>query len=168
MTESSSTVLWWRASALLCDLNGTLVTAHRMDGSDAVARPGVAVVLTELQRLGAPWAVVTSVDSSTARAELHVAGLPVPPVLVGADDVAHGKPSPDGYQRAAALLDAVPKQCLVVEDTSWGVEAGLASGARVLAVGGAEHAPHDRVHAFSWADVVDIRGGPADVVLHLR
>ncbi len=161
-------LMWLRAAALLCDLNGTLITAQRLDGADAVARPGVAMVLTELQGLGAPWGIVTSVGRQTASAALRAADLPLPPVLVTADDVAANKPSPEGYLAAARSLAAAPEQCLVVEDTDWGIEAGLASGARVLTVDEQLAARDDRVRLFRWADVVDVRGGPDDVVLHLR
>lgn len=161
-------LMWLRAAALLCDLNGTLATAHRSDGTDAVARPGVAMVLTELQGLGAPWAIVTSVDASVAQNVLRAAALPTPQVLVTADDISANKPSPEGYLAAAQHLGVAPEQCLVVEDTDWGIAAGLASGARVLTVVEQLALSDDRVSLFSWADVVDVRGGPNDVVLHLR
>ncbi len=161
-------LMWLRAAALLCDLNGTLITTRRLDGTDAIARPGVAMVLTELQGLGAPWAIVTSVGRDAARTALRTADLPSPPVLITADDVSLNKPSPEGYLAGARLLAVAPEQCLVVEDTDWGIEAGLASGARVLTVDEQLALMDDRVSLFSWADVVDIRGGPDDVVLHLR
>ncbi len=161
-------VMWWRGAALLSDLNGTLVTAHRPDGRDAVANPGVAVVLSELHRLGAPWAIVTSVSSLVAIAELEAACLPAPAVLITADTVTNGKPAPDGYLAAAAALNARASACLVVEDTRAGIEAGLAAGARVLTVDPHAGPEDERVSAFNWSDVVDIRGGQDDVVLHLR
>ncbi len=47
------------------------------------------------------WAVVTSAGRQLARTRLAAVGLPVPRVLVGADDVDLGKPAPDGYLQAA-------------------------------------------------------------------
>lgn len=168
-----SDLLWVRGEALLSDLNGTLVDTTFMDGSDAVARPGVAMVLTELDRLGARWAVCTSIGEAGARLAFERAGLPLPRVLVTADDVRLNKPSPEGYLLAAQRLAADPTRCLVAEDTRGGVAAGLAAGvSRVLDVGvarrGVVATDDERVTPFSWADVVDIRGGPDDVVLHLR
>lgn len=55
-------------------------------------------------------------------------------MLVAAEDVARGKPDPQGYLTAAAALGRDIGRCLVVEDAPAGVEAGRASGARVLAV----------------------------------
>jgi sugar-phosphatase len=64
-----------------------------------------------------------------------VAGLPVPDVLVPADEVALGKPAPDGYLRAAELLGVDPATCLALEDAEPGVRSALDSGARVVVVG---------------------------------
>ncbi len=140
------------------------------DSSDTVALPGVALVLGELSGLGAPWAVVTSADRRLAQVRLQAAGLPPAPVLLAADQVERPKPDPEGYRMAATALGADPSRCLVVEDAPAGVAAGLAAGCRVLVVG-AEAAASTLDPAaipFSWADVVDVRGGPDDVVLHLR
>ncbi len=140
------------------------------DSADTVALPGAAMVVTELTGLGARWAVVTSADTALARVRLTAAGLPIPEVLVSADDVTRSKPDPEGFLRAAELLGADPTGCLVVEDSPAGLEAGLLSGARVLVVGDeTEPIGHDgRLIPFRWSDVVDVRGGPDDVVLHLR
>jgi len=54
--------------------------------------------------------------------------------MVCGDDVAHSKPSPDPYLRAAALLDVEPAACLVIEDSPAGVAAAEAAGMVVLAV----------------------------------
>jgi HAD superfamily hydrolase (TIGR01509 family) len=54
--------------------------------------------------------------------------------VVTAADVESGKPSPDGYLRAMERLGADPQHTLVVEDSSNGLKAGLASGARVVSV----------------------------------
>ena len=80
------------------------------------------------------WAVVTSAGRALATFRLGCAGLPVPPVLVGADDVAEGKPNPAGYLSAARLLNVAPEQCLVIEDTPAGIQAGRAAGMQVLAL----------------------------------
>jgi sugar-phosphatase len=80
------------------------------------------------------WAVVTSAGRALARRRLESAGLPVPPVLVSADDVTEGKPNPAGYLSAARLLNVAPQGCLVVEDTPAGILAGRAAGMQVLAL----------------------------------
>ena len=54
--------------------------------------------------------------------------------IVCGDDVAHPKPSPEPYLRAAGLLDVAPHDCLVIEDSPTGVAAAEAAGMVVLAV----------------------------------
>ena len=80
------------------------------------------------------FAVVTSGSRALAIARLRAAGLPVPKVLVTAEQVEAGKPNPAGYLRAAALLGVDPVRCLVLEDAPAGVDAGLSAGMTVIAV----------------------------------
>ncbi len=47
------------------------------------------------------------------------------------------KPHPEVFLLAASLLAVQPRDCLVVEDAEAGVDAGLAAGMKVLAVGSA-------------------------------
>ena len=58
----------------------------------------------------------------------------MPGVLICAEDVVHGKPSPDVYLMAAAGLAVSPSDCLVVEDAPAGVEAARAAGMEVVAL----------------------------------
>jgi sugar-phosphatase len=55
-------------------------------------------------------------------------------VMVCAEDVTSGKPSPDAYLRAARELAAAPAACLVVEDAPAGIEAARAAGMHVIAL----------------------------------
>jgi sugar-phosphatase len=48
--------------------------------------------------------------------------------------VQEGKPSPDGYLRAAELLGVPPSACLVLEDAPAGIEAARAAGTIVIAL----------------------------------
>jgi HAD superfamily hydrolase (TIGR01509 family) len=105
------------------------------DVADVVAAPGAPGLLAELDRLGLPWAVVTSADSRLARIRLAAAGIR-PALLVTITDVRHGKPDPEGYLLAARKLGADPRRCLVVEDAEAGVAAGRAAGAVVAALKG--------------------------------
>jgi sugar-phosphatase len=78
------------------------------------------------------WAIVTSASRELARVRLLAAGLPIPKVLISSDDIRAGKPDPEGYLTAAELLRAVPKQCLVVEDSIAGIQAARRAGMPVL------------------------------------
>ncbi|WP_454832637.1 HAD-IA family hydrolase [Pseudoxanthomonas wuyuanensis] len=103
------------------------------------------------------WAVVTSAPRELARRRIQAAGLPLPPVLVAAEDVASGKPSPEGYARAANRLGVVASDCLVFEDAPAGILAAEAAGATVCVITSA-HArrPEDSAHA-SIRDYVSLR-----------
>jgi sugar-phosphatase len=80
------------------------------------------------------WGVVTSGQRETVLARFEASCIPAPAVLVDGDDVTSGKPSPEGYLKAALLIGAAPEDCLVVEDAPAGVAAGKAAGMTVLAL----------------------------------
>jgi sugar-phosphatase len=80
------------------------------------------------------WALVTSAPRRLAEVRMECAGLPLPSVVVSADDVRNGKPHPEGVLRAASLLDAPPAECLVIEDTPAGIQAARAAGMHALGI----------------------------------
>ena len=94
----------------------------------------------------ARWGVVTSGERKTVLGRFRLAEMPEPRVLVDGHDVTLGKPSPEGYLRAADLLAARPDSCLVVEDAPAGVAAGKAAGMTVLALA-TTHEAHDLMDA---------------------
>jgi sugar-phosphatase len=105
------------------------------DLTDVVPTPGAHELIMTLERLGIPWAVYTSAPDVLAKVRLAAAGI-APSILVTIDDVAHGKPNPEGYLRAAELVGVDIQRCLVVEDTPVGLAAGKASGATTAGVKG--------------------------------
>jgi len=105
------------------------------DVSDVTAAPGARELLADLDRLGLPWAVVTSADPTLAKVRLAAARI-TPGLLVTSEDVRTGKPDPEGYLLAARQLGADPRRSLVVEDAEAGVAAGRAAGATVAALKG--------------------------------
>jgi mannitol-1-/sugar-/sorbitol-6-phosphatase len=102
------------------------------DAATVTALPGAAELLAALP-VGT-WAVVTSGRRELTTARLAAAGLPVPKVLVGAEDVPAGKPDPAGYRLAAEALGLAPEDCVVLEDSGAGVAAGRAAGSTVVGV----------------------------------
>ena len=80
------------------------------------------------------WAVVTSGIRAVAEFRLRHARLPVPPVMICADEIARGKPDPEGFLTAAARLGYSPGDCLVIEDAPAGIEAAGAAGMRTIAI----------------------------------
>jgi sugar-phosphatase len=93
-------------------------------GVEAIA--GVAAFLASLppQR----WAIVTSAPRALALARIAAAGLPMPGVLVAAEDVERGKPAPDPFLLGARKLGVAPGDCLVFEDTLAGLQSATAAG----------------------------------------
>lgn len=55
-------------------------------------------------------------------------------VIVNGEMVTRGKPDPEIYLRAANLLGLNPEECVVVEDSFAGIEAGRAAGASIVAM----------------------------------
>jgi sugar-phosphatase len=102
------------------------------DAAAVSACPGAAELLASLP--AGSWAVVTSGKRELATARLAAAGLPLPSVLVPADEVPRGKPDPAGYLAGAAGLGLHAADCVVLEDSPAGVAAGLAAGAVVVGV----------------------------------
>ena len=82
------------------------------------------------------WAIVTSGARSVATLRIRHTGLPMPRVLVCADEITHGKPHPEGYLTAAARLGILPDDCVVIEDAPAGVDAARAAGMRSIGIAG--------------------------------
>ena len=98
---------------------------------------GVLELLAFLNHSKIPWAVHTSADTRLATVRLSAVGI-APPVLVTRDQIERGKPAPDGYLRAAALLGVDSAECIVVEDTGVGIESGRNAGMQTVGVRGAQ------------------------------
>lgn len=96
--------------------------------------PGAKNLLTELRIAGIPLALVSASPRLIVDAALsHVQPLPFA-ITISSDDVTITKPNPEGYLKAAALLNADIRNCLILEDSATGVQAARASGAKVIAV----------------------------------
>lgn len=115
--------------------------------------PGVDVFLAALADW--PWAVVTSASRRLAEARWTAAGINAP-ATVTADDVSIGKPSPEPYLIGAQRLGVDPTDCLVFEDSVAGCRAGLAAGARVIAVGDLPWPEEPLARIVSYAELIDV------------
>ncbi|HEY7566595.1 MAG TPA: HAD-IA family hydrolase [Gemmatimonadaceae bacterium] len=109
-----------------------LESAELQDTADLIALPGAE---TALRAIPDPRrALVTSGGRALALTRMRAAQLPVPSVVVAAEDVQNGKPAPDGYLQAAHRLGWDAGECVVIEDAPAGIAAGRAAGARVIAL----------------------------------
>lgn len=107
--------------------------AREADDRDGVeVMPGAVALLKSipLDR----WCVVTSGTRRLAMSRLKLAQLPIPKVLVAADDVTKGKPDPQPYLKGAELLGTDPAQCLVIEDAPAGIRSAHAGGMKAIAL----------------------------------
>jgi HAD superfamily hydrolase (TIGR01509 family) len=87
----------------------------------------------------AAQAVTMAVASSSRRhaleGKLELTGLDrYFDVIVGGDEVDHGKPAPDVYLEAAARLGVAPTACLAIEDADLGAQSAAAAGMRTVMV----------------------------------
>lgn len=126
-----------------------------LDG--VVEVPGAAALLRALRAW--PVAVVTSASRELAERRMRAAGIEPPDVLVCAGDVAVGKPAPDGYLAAAAQLGVPPGDCAVFEDAETGLRAAVASGGRVVVVGG--HVSNTTAGLPRVPDLIGLTASPA-------
>ncbi|HEY6769777.1 MAG TPA: HAD family hydrolase [Candidatus Sulfotelmatobacter sp.] len=111
---------------------------RKLEGMEAKDRDNVAVMPGAADLLQSipteRWCVVTSGTRHLASARLAMVGLPVPKVLITADDVANGKPHPEPYLKGADLLGFAARDCLVIEDAPAGIDAARAGGMKVIAL----------------------------------
>ena len=105
--------------------------------------------------------VPLAICSGAARAEIEpvveAAGLAgCFHAIVSSDDVAHGKPDPEGYVKTLDLLKADPAGALVFEDTEAGIASARAAGVgRVLAMRTTLE-PHRLAQADELLDRIDV------------
>ncbi len=123
-------------------------------------RPGAEETLHLVQQAGVPMALVTNTARMLADKALATMGPERFTVTVCGDEVAHGKPAPDPYLRAAELLGLEPGECLVVEDSPTGTAAAEAAGCPVLVVPceievseGPGRVLRESLEGVTWADL---------------
>jgi mannitol-1-/sugar-/sorbitol-6-phosphatase len=156
------------APHLDAEKEAAVFTANEIEDTAGVAAIAGAGQLLAGLPAGA-WAVVTSGSLALVKARLAAAGLPIPPVLVTAEDVRQGKPAPEPYLVGAARLGTGPGRCIVIEDAPAGVEAGKRAGMRVIGIA-STHPPVELLE--KGADPVieqlaNLQVGPAGEENHL-
>lgn len=134
-----SAVMMWRAAGEVREPSWYVEAmvdhvANALWQRDVPWAPGVPELLSELQTSGVPCALVTAsyrrvVDAVLARIPADTFAV----VVVG-DEVEHGKPHPEPYLRAAALLGVDPAATIAVEDSEPGATSANAAGTVVVAL----------------------------------
>jgi sugar-phosphatase len=77
---------------------------------------------------------VTSCTAELVHARIMAAGIAAPDVAITVDQLARGKPDPEGFLLAAHRLCVEPGLCLVVEDAPGGLVAARAAGCLAIAL----------------------------------
>lgn len=102
---------------------------------------GAVSLLESLRAIGVPSVLVTG---TPMRIVQHVLDYAPDGAFIGsitADSPLPAKPAPDRYCEAARMTGANIRECLVFEDSSVGIQAGLSAGARVVAVTAMSRSP---------------------------
>lgn len=119
----------------------------------ALAMPGAQELVQHLKANNIPIAVGTSSSSQSfgQKTTLHGDWFALFDTIVTADDpeVGAAKPAPDIFLTAARRLGVAPRDCLVFEDSPFGVTAAKAAGMTAIAVPDAAMADEKYAHADS-------------------
>ncbi|RVD16538.1 MULTISPECIES: HAD-IA family hydrolase [unclassified Mesorhizobium] len=140
----------------------TLLKAEAADLEGIVPIAGAVAFLSSLPP--ERWAIATSAPRELALLRMEAAGIPVPAVIVAAEDVTRGKPAPDCFRLAAEKLGVDARDCLIFEDAPAGIAAAEAAGATVMVIS-ATHThplatPHASIASYDGLGItVDDRGG---------
>ncbi|GAC1639715.1 MAG: HAD family hydrolase [Mycobacterium sp.] len=120
---------------------------------------GAHELLEALAAEGTPMALVTNTARILTDRALNSIGRQYFSATVCGDEVQRGKPAPDAYLRAAALLDVEPDVCLAIEDSVTGTAAAERAGCPVLVVPNDVAVPAGpRRHRVSSLADVDVAG----------
>lgn len=95
---------------------------------------GARELLEELAAAEVPMALVTNTRRALTERALNSIGRHYFTASVCGDEVPCGKPAPDPYRQAAALLGLDPAHCLAIEDSVTGADSAESAGCPVLVV----------------------------------
>jgi HAD superfamily hydrolase (TIGR01509 family) len=111
-----------------------LERAEELFRTSLVWKPGARELLVGVHEAGLPAALVTSTHRRLTEIALDTIGREYFGATVCGDEVAHPKPAPDPYLRAAQLLAAEPPNCVAIEDSPLGIASAEGAGCVLLAV----------------------------------
>ena len=121
-----------------------------------VAFDDAVATVQALAAQGTTMAVASSSRRHALEGKLALTGLDrYFDVIVGGDEVAHGKPAPDVYLEAARRLGVHPTDCVAIEDADLGAESAAAAGMRAVMI------RRDGSISLDYASVTEIT---ADVI----
>ena len=105
-----------------------------------------------LKAMTKPFCVASNAPREKIQINLTVTGLDAyftPELTFSAYDIQAWKPKPDLFLHAAEKMKIAPVDCVVIEDSPAGIEAGLAAGMQVIG-----YSSHEDTSALSQTDGV--------------
>lgn len=106
-----------------------------VDAEGIEVMDGIREVLEYARFHGFKIALASTSPLNRARQFLRMGGIDSYfDYLMTGDQVTHGKPHPEIYEKAACGIHLLPQQCFAVEDSYNGVRSAYAAGCRVLMV----------------------------------
>lgn len=97
-------------------------------------RPGAKELLMDLRKHKVKTALVTMALHRMAKQVVDAIPFDAFDVIVAGDHVTRGKPHPEAYEKAAALLGFDPKNCIAFEDSSTGLASAEAAGTYAIGI----------------------------------
>ena len=121
--------------------------AQRIEDYQALLFPGVEETLKALKAQGKKLALASSSSFAMIEKMLSDTGLyPYFELVTSGGMFKESKPNPEIYLFTAEKLKLDPRQCVVVEDSPYGIQAGVSAGMTVIARQG-ERFPMDQSKA---------------------
>jgi len=96
--------------------------------------PGARELVENLSRNGVPLALVSASPRLLVDSAIDLLPRGTFVTSISSQDVTVSKPHPESYLLAADLLGVNIENCLVLEDSKTGIDAGLSSGAVVIGI----------------------------------
>jgi HAD superfamily hydrolase (TIGR01509 family) len=137
---------------------------YRAFEADLESVPGIAEALDAID---VPVCVASSGSHQRMRVSLGATRLydRLAPHIFSSSQVENGKPAPDLFLFAAAQMRAAPSRCVVIEDSTAGIQGAMAAGMTVFGFHGGSHCRPDYEAALraagATATFADMRELPA-------
>ena len=132
-----------------------LMSRH-MDENGVEIKRGLLPLIDYLRDNGILYTVATSSDEPTARHHFEAAGISnLFGEIMSGEKVTRGKPDPQIYLKAADLLGVAAGECVVLEDSIYGIESAYLAGMIPIMVPDLL-APSEKVKNMTYRVVSDL------------
>ena len=103
--------------------------------------PGVQEFIAELKKNG----ILIGLGSASKNARTILEKIDITDlfdVIIDGNDVIKSKPDPEVFSKGAALLDCLPGETIVIEDSAKGIDAAISGGFMTIGIGEEEYLGH--------------------------